>query len=158
MRPEVARTALLATQGGLSLERGAVICHLAPMALYRWVCALGHHRVVTVLTRCGLALPPYVLADDQHSRCLTHKLFLATIVCGHVIWHLGDTAEASAAALTQSYGVFQRAASQQSPSYRVRGILPDGFDSTTKSMRTLFAGARLGNCLRHAITKLPGKR
>jgi hypothetical protein len=34
---------------------------------------------------------------------------------------------------------------------------PDGFDSTTKSLRTLFPGARLGNCLRHAITKLPGK-
>src|SRR4030095_8694862 len=29
--------------------------------------------------------------------------------------------------------------------------------STTKSMRTLFPGARLGNCLRHAINKLPGK-
>jgi hypothetical protein len=57
--------------------------------------------------------------------------------------------------LTESYGTFQRAASQQEPSYRVRGILTDGFDSTTKSMRTLFPGARLGNCLRHAINKLP---
>ena len=46
---------------------------------------------------------------------------------------------------------------QQEPSYRVRGILTDGFDSTTKSMRILFLGARLGNCLRHAINKLPGK-
>jgi hypothetical protein len=24
-------------------------------------------------------------------------------------------------------------------------------------MRTLFSGARLGNCLRHALNKLPGK-
>jgi hypothetical protein len=39
----------------------------------------------------------------------------------------------------------------------VRGILTNGFDSTTSSMRALFPGARLGNCLRHAITKLPGK-
>jgi hypothetical protein len=157
MRPEVARDVLLATHGGLSLELCAVICHISPMALYRLVCALGHHSVVTVLTRCGLALPPYVLADEKHSRCLTDKVYLPTIVCGRVIWHLGYTEEASATALTQSYGVFQRAASQQNPSYRVRGILTDGFDSTTKSMRTLFAGARLGNCLRHAITKLPGK-
>src|SRR5262247_3305021 len=157
MRPEVARTALLATQGGLSLERGAVICHLAPMALYRWVCALGHHRVVTVLTRCGLALPPYVLADEQHSRCLTDKVYLPTIVRGRVIWHLGYTEEASAAAFTQTYQAFQRAASQPEPSYRVRGILTDGFDSTTKSLRTLFPGARLGNCLRHALMKLPKK-
>jgi hypothetical protein len=157
MRPEVARNALLATQGGLSLELGAVICHISPMALYRLVCALGHHSVVTVLTRCGLALPPYFLVDEKHSRCLTDKVYLPTIVCGRVIWHLGYTEEASAAALTQSYGVFERAASQQDPSYRVRGILTDGFDSTTKSMRALFPGARLGNCLRHAITKLPGK-
>jgi len=74
-----------------------------------------------------------------------------------VLWHLGYTTEASAAAFTQSYQEFQRAALQQEPTYRVRGILTDGFDSTTKSMRTLFPGARLGYCLRHAINKLPGK-
>ena len=56
MRPEVARTALLATHGGLSLEWCAVICNLSPMALYRLVCAFGHHSLVTVLTRCGLPL------------------------------------------------------------------------------------------------------
>src|SRR5205823_10080184 len=37
------------------------------------------------------------------------------------------------------------------------GFLTDGFDSTTSSMRTLFPGARLGNCLRHPLNKLPGK-
>ena len=46
---------------------------------------------------------------------------------------------------------------QQEPSYQVRGALTDGFDSTTKSMRTLFPGARLGFCLRHALNKLPDK-
>jgi hypothetical protein len=39
----------------------------------------------------------------------------------------------------------------------VRGALTDGFDSTTKSLRTLFPGARLGFCLRHALNKLPDK-
>jgi hypothetical protein len=155
MRPEIARDALLAMHGGLSLELCAVICHLSPMALYRLVCALSQQSVVTVLTRCGLPLPTYFLADEKHSHCLTDKVYLPTIVRGRVLWHLGYAEEASAAALTQSYGAFQRAASQQEPSYRVRGILTDGFDSTTKSMRTLFPGARLGNCLRHAITKLP---
>src|SRR5882672_1456729 len=37
MRPEVARDALLATHGGLSLERCAVIGNISPMALYRLV-------------------------------------------------------------------------------------------------------------------------
>jgi hypothetical protein len=155
MRPEVARDALMATHGGLSLERCAVIGHLSPMALYRLVCAFGQQSLVTVLTRCGLPLPTYFLADEQHSHCLTEQVYLPTIVCGRVIWHLGYTEDASAAALTQSYGVFQGAALQQEPSYRVRGILTDGFDSTVKSLRTLFPGARLGNCLRHALTKLP---
>ncbi len=157
MRPEVARDALLATHGGLSLEWCAVICHIAPMALYRLVCAFGHHSLVTVLTRCGLPLPVYFLADEKHSRCLTDKVYLPTIVCGRVLWHLGYTEAASTAAFTQSYRAFQQAALQQEPSYRVRGILTDGFDSTTSSMRTLFPGARLGNCLRHALNKLPGK-
>src|SRR5882724_183989 len=151
MPPEVARDALLATHGGLSLELCAVLYHISPMALYRLVCAFGHHSLVTVLTRCGLSLPTYFLADEKHSCCLTAKVYLPTIVQGRVIWHLGYTEEASAAAFTQSYGVFQCAASQQDPTYRVRGILTDGFDSTTRSMRTLFPGARLGTCLRHAI-------
>jgi hypothetical protein len=59
--------------------------------------------------------------------------------------------------LTQSYQEFQHAAVHHDPSYRVKGILIDGFDSTTKSIQTLFPGVRLGNCLRHAIIKLPRK-
>src|SRR5215468_10914191 len=157
MRPEVARDALLATHGGLSLELCAVLYHISPMALYRLVCALGQQSLVGVLTRCGLPLPVYFLADEKHSRCLTAKVYLPTIVCGRVIWHLGYTAEASAAAFTQSYGDFQRVASQHEPSYRVKGVLTDGFDSTVKSMRTLFPRARLGTCLRHALLKLPKK-
>jgi hypothetical protein len=157
MRPEVARNALLAKHGGLRLEWCAVIGHMSPMALYRMVCALDQQSLVAVLSRCGLPLPVYLLADEKHSRCLTDRVYLPTLVSGRVIWHLGYTAEASAVAFTQSYGVFQRAAAQQEPTYRVRGILTDGFDSTTRSMRTLFPEARLGNCLRHALTKLPKK-
>jgi hypothetical protein len=155
--PEVARDALLATHGGLSLEWCAVLYHIAPMTLYRLICAFGQHSLVRVLTRCGLPLPTYFLADEKHSKNLTDKVYLPTIVTGRVIWHLGYTEEASAAAFTQSYQEFQRAALQLEPSYRARGILTDGFDSTTSSMRTLFPGARLGTCLRHALNKLPKK-
>src|SRR6266436_2747565 len=59
MRPKMARNALLATHGGLSLEWCAVICHISPMALYRLVCALGQQSLVAVLTRCKLPLPVY---------------------------------------------------------------------------------------------------
>src|SRR2546423_1425901 len=111
MRPEVARDVLLATQGGLSLELCAVIGHISPMALYRLVCAFGHHSLVTVLTRCGLPLPVYFLADEKHSTCLADKVYLPTIVRRRVIWHLGYTEDASAAAFTESYQEFHRAAS-----------------------------------------------
>jgi len=157
MRPEVARDALLATHGGLSLEWCAVLYNISPMALYRLICAFGHQSLVVVLTRCGLPLPIYILADEKHSRCLTAKVYLPTIASGRVLWHLGYTEDASAAAFTQSYQAFQRAALDQEPAYRVRGVLIDGFDSTTNSMRTLFPGARLGFCLRHALLKLPKK-
>src|SRR5713101_894111 len=157
MRPQVARDALLATHGGLSLAWCAVICNVSPMALYRVVCALGQHRLVGVWTRCGFAMPASILADEKHSGCLTAKVYLPTIVSGRVIWHLGYSESKSAAAFTESYGEFQRAALRHEPSYRVRGALTDGFDSTTKSMRTLFSGARLGFCRRHALNKLPDK-
>ena len=76
---------------------------------------------------------------------------------GRVLWHLGYSASKSAVAFTESYGEFQRAALEHEPSYQVRGALTDGFDSTVSSMRTLFPGARLGSCLRHALNKLPDK-
>src|SRR5919201_3945511 len=113
MHPEVARNALLATHGGLSVELCAMICHISPMALYRLVCAFGHQGLVTVLTRCGLPLPPYFLAEEKHSHCLTDKVYLPTIVRGRVLWHVGYTEDASAAAFTASYEVFQRAALHQ---------------------------------------------
>ena len=140
MRPEVARDALVATHGGLSLELCAVLYHISPMALYRLVCACGHQRLGTVLARCGLPLPPYVLADAKHSHCLTHKVYLPTIVSGRVLWHLGYTEHARAAAFTQSYQEFQCAAWQQEPSYQVRSILIDGFDSPSQSLRPLLPG------------------
>src|SRR5215475_8884696 len=121
MHPDIARNALLATHGGLSLERCAVICHVSPMALYRLICALGQQSLVAVLTRCGLPLPAYFLADEKHSHGLTAKVYLPTIVSGRVIWHLGYTEAASAAAFTQSYQEFQRAAVDWEPTYRVRG-------------------------------------
>jgi hypothetical protein len=157
MSPDVARQALIATHGGLSLEWCATICHISPMAFYRLICALGQHSLVTVLVKCRLTLPTYILADEKHSRCLTVRVYLPTIVSGRVIWHLGYSDSKSAAAFTVSYGQFQQVALEHEPSYQVRGALTDGFDSTVSSMRTLFPGARLGFCLRHALNKLPDK-
>jgi hypothetical protein len=82
MRPEVARDALLATQGGLRLERGAGLYHIAPMALSRLVWAFSPHRLGTVLTRWGRPLPVDVLVEEQHSRGLTAKVYVPTIVSG----------------------------------------------------------------------------
>ena len=127
----------MATHGGLSLEWCATIYHIAPMALYRLICALGQQRLVAVLVKCRLALPVYILADEKHSRCLTNRVYLPTIVSGCVIWHLSYTESKSAAAFTASYGEFQCMASQMDPLYQVKGALTDGFDSTASSMRTL---------------------
>ena len=157
MSPDGARQALIATHGGLSLAWCATICPISPMALYRLICALGQHSLVTVLVKCHLSLPTYILADEKHGRCLTDRVYLPTIVSGRVIWHLGYSDAKSAAAFTASYGQFHQVALDHEPSYQVKGALTDGFDSTVSSMRTLFPGARLGFCLRHALHKLPDK-
>jgi hypothetical protein len=60
MPPEVARDALLATHGSLSLELCVVIGHISPMALYRLICALG--QVTSALL-------------DQAHNALERKLF-----------------------------------------------------------------------------------
>jgi hypothetical protein len=157
MSPDVARQALITTHGGRSLAWCATICHISPMTLSRLICALGQHRLVTVLTRCGLPLPTYILADEKHRRGLTKQVYLTSIVRGRVIWPLGYRESKSAAAFTASYGMFQRAALAHEPSYQGRGVLTDGFDSPVSSRRTLFPKARLGFCLRHTINKLPSK-
>ena len=148
---------LLATHGGLSLELCAVLCNVSPMAIYRLVCALGRQGLVPVLTRCGLPLPLYFLADEKHSHCLADKVYLPTIVSGRLLWHLGYTDDKSATAFERSYRVFHQATLCQDPAYQVRGILTDGFDSTRRSLRRLFPTARIGSCLLHAAKKLPGK-
>jgi transposase-like protein len=157
MSPDVARQALMATHGGLSLEWCATLFNISTMSLYRLVCALGQHSLATGLLKCHLQLPAYILADEKHSKCLTERVYLPTLVSGRVIWHLGYSASKSAVAFTASYGQFQRVALDHEPSYQVQGALTDGFDSTVCSMRTLFPRARLGFCLRHALNKLPDK-
>jgi hypothetical protein len=157
MRPEVAKHALLATHGGLSLALCAVLCNVSPMAIYRLLCAVGRHSLVTVLTRCGLPLPVYVLADEKHSHCRAEKVYLPTIVSGRLIWHLGYSEAKSAQDFAHSYGEYRQAALQHDPTYAVRGVLTDGFESTRLSLRRLFPKARLGYCLLHAAKKLPGK-
>jgi hypothetical protein len=92
-----------------------------------------------------------------HIHCLADHVYLPTIVSGRLIWHLGYTEDKSASAFTESYREFQRAAYRQEPCYRVQGVLTDGFDSTITSVRTLFPGVRIDNCLLHAVNKLPGK-
>jgi hypothetical protein len=73
MRPAVARDALLATHGGLSLEWCAVMCHISPMALYRLVCALGQQSLVSVLARCALPLPVHIPSDLVVDSCLRRR-------------------------------------------------------------------------------------
>jgi hypothetical protein len=157
MSPDVARQALRATHGGLSLEWCATLFNISTMSLYRLVRALGQHSLVTVLLKCHLQLPAYILADEKHSKCLTERVYLPTLVSDRVIWHLGYSESKSAVAFTASYGQFQRVALDHEPSYQVQGALTDGFDSTVSSMRTLFPRAPLGFCLRHALNKLPDK-
>jgi hypothetical protein len=157
MPPEVAKQVLLATHGGLSLELCAVLYNVSPMAIYRLVCALGHHGLVPVLRRCHLPLPRYLLVDEKHTHCRQAKAYLPTIAQGRVIWHLGYTPTKSAKAFGESYGQFRQAALQAEPDYRVRGILTDGFESTIQSMHGLFPKVPIGNCLLHAMKKVPAK-
>ncbi len=157
MKPETAKQALLATYGGLSLEYCAVLWNVSPMAAYRLICAIGRTCLVALLTRCKLPVPEYFHADEKHSHCLSEKVYLPTIVCGRVIWHLGYTTDKSAEAFEASYTQFQQDALDVDPSYRAKGILTDGFESTIKSMRALFPGAAIGNCLLHAARGILSK-
>ncbi len=154
----MAKKTLLATHGGLSLELSATrIENISAMAIYRWGCAFGRAGLVTVLTRCQLPLPKYFLADGKQSHCLTDQVYLPTIVEGRVIWHLGYSEDKSAAAFEDPYGQFQQAAWVIDPEYQPEDILTDGFESTRKSLRTLFPFSSLGNCLPHATQRIGSK-
>ena len=149
MKPSIAKKALLATHGGLSLQICATIENVDAMAIYRLVCWIGRNGLVKLLTQCHLPLPEYFIADDKLSHCLAKRVYLPTIGCGRVVWHLGYTSSKSVEAFADSYGEFQRAAKAIAPSDQVQGILTDGFNSTTKSLSQLFPLAKLANCMLH---------
>jgi len=157
MKPAIAKKVLMATHGGLSLEICAIIENVCPMAIYRLVCSIGRNGLVELGTRCHLPLPQYVIADEKHSHCLDKRVYLPTIGCGRVIWHLGYTSSKSVNAFAESYGEFKRAAKAIDLSYQALGILTDGFNSTRKSLSQLFAFAKLANCMLHATFKLPAQ-
>ena len=116
---------------GLSLELCAVLYHISPMALYRLVCALGHQSLVTVLTRCGLPLPVYFLADEKHSRCLTDEGLSAHDRQWPVHLASGLHGGGQCGGL---YPVLRRVSTRgalsRSPRIGSEGVLTDGFDST----------------------------
>ena len=157
MKPEIAKKALLATHGGLSLEFCAMLFDISPMCIYRLVCAAGRVCLVRLLTSCGLPLPLYFLADEKHSYCLSQKVYLPTIVTGRVIWHLGYTTDKSADSFEVSYSQFKQAALTVDNSYQPLGILTDGFESTIKSLRNLFNKTAIANCILHAVNRIPSK-
>jgi hypothetical protein len=68
LHPDVARSALLATHGGLSLELCAVLYHISPMALYRLVCALGQSSLVQRFVSPCQVKPPVAGKDVAHRR------------------------------------------------------------------------------------------
>ena len=84
------------------------------MALYRLLCTLGQHNLVSVLLKCHLPLPAYILTDEKHSKCLTERVYLPTIVSGQVIWHLGYSDAKSAVTFTESYASFNNQLSNMS--------------------------------------------
>lgn len=102
-------------------------------------------------------MPQYFIADEKHSHCLDKRVYLPTIGCGRVIWHLGYTTAKSVVAFAASYGEFKRAALAIDPSYQALAILTDGFNSTKKSLQRLFPTAKIANCFLHATIKLPGQ-
>ena len=110
-----------------------------------------------LLTRCDLSLPQYFIADEKHTHCLDKRVYLPTIGCGRVIWHLGYTIEKSIDAFAACYGDFKREALAIDSSYQAQGILTDGFFSTKRSLLQLFPFAKLANCMLHATFKLPSQ-
>jgi len=70
-----------------------------------------------VLTRCALHWPVYLLADEKHSRCLTDKVYLPTIVSGRVLWYLGYS-NARVPQPSRILWCISTRCLQQEPSYR----------------------------------------
>ncbi len=154
---ETAKSALYLTHYGSSLEVCANHLNISAMSIYRLVCQFGKADLVRINTLCKLALPEYLLADEKHSNCLKEKVYLPTIESNRVIWHLGYTESKSEEAFYDSYNNYRKSALNISPSYSPKGFLTDGFKSTINSIKKSFPKTKIGNCLLHAVKRIPGK-
>jgi len=132
-----------------------VICNISPWLSIAWFVP-GSAESGGRMTRCGLPLPVYILADEKHSAVSPTGCICQPSPVGRVIWHLGYSESQSAAALTESYGVFQRAALKHKPSYAFRAPLTDGLTAPPGACAPCFQGLA-GLWPRHALNKLPSK-
>jgi len=78
---------------------------LSPMALYRLVCTSANTGFGQSVTRCGLPLPTSFLADEKLVTVSLTRYGPDGPCRRSGLW---ESKDASAAALTQSYGEFQR--------------------------------------------------
>ena len=110
MPPSVAQNALIAVNGGLSLENTSLILNISAMSIWRLFISIGQFHVAQTLLKTGLSLPSYFQADEKHTKRLKEKAYLTTIVDRQLVWHLGWSDKASAQAFENSYRSFQQVA------------------------------------------------
>lgn len=140
-RTKQVRDALIAYHGGLSFENCAICFNIAPLALYRIICAFGKYSLEHVLTKAGVPLPKHVQVDEKHTKCLGQKGYIPIVSSGHAIWHIDYVSSVDEEILEGSYQQFAEETKKIETGYTPGTITHDGFKPTRNALCHIFKKA-----------------
>ncbi len=125
---------------------------------YRLSQQLGRPSLVGTSIKRADKLPEHLLADEKHTRILSHKAYVACTVAEECVLGASISLSASEQGLTEAYHDFRDEACDLDPDYQpktvnILGYAKDWF-ATQAAWQALFPGVVVILCFLHAFLKI----
>lgn len=121
---------------------------------YRVSQQLGHPSLVGTTVKHASKLPLHLLADENHSRIVGNKAYIACTVAEECVLGASISLSASEEELTEAYRDFKEEACELDPDYQPKTVNTDGWFATQAAWQSLFPGIVVILCFLHAFLKI----
>lgn len=124
------------------------------MFWYRLELALSQYNIVGTTIKKKNYLPFNLLMDEHHTKLLKNKIYVCTTVGDHCFLGAAVSENLQYLDLKKAYSVFKKEVQKIYPNYCPISINMDGYKSSRKAVKELFAPAGLLRCFLHSFLKI----
>ncbi len=149
-----ASNALLLIKYNVPLHVIATVLGKDDMYWYRLYLSIGKNSIVGTTIKKSEKLPEHILADEEHTKVMGKKRYVATTVGSGCILGAALTKTASEEDLTNAYRVFKEESQDIQPLYTPKTVNTDGWFGTQNSWKALFPSIVIIQCFLHAFIKI----